>query len=435
MWLDYYSGMKRVIRKIPLGSALLGIVCVLLTAFSAHAVTLTATSVSENFAIPLNGGVACPSNLSVVADGSERVTATFSEGYCPLTPVPSNYEVTYTWSPAPELLMTSLTVWANAGGIFGDGELRSFDLEVDYVNDFGNPATLLMPGVNIGDTTSINDPKTVTLMDGGLPVALAGVSDVRISNLGGVGSEIPWREIFGEFQSTNIDFVTAKAVITGAGFPAVGDTVTFEVTVTNNDVDEAEIGATLIDLLPPGLTPTVNNGSVTAGTYNSSDGTWFIPTLAGGASETLTLEGIVNAGEQGNTITNTTTAADNIVNDETNTTGDVLTASVEVANPLLSVTKVADQTVNVPAGIDVTYTYAVTNVGNVPLSNINLSDIHNGAGAPPVPANPVLVTDTVPTGDSVDTPGDNIWDTLAPNDVVEFQGVYQVQQADVDNLQ
>lgn len=426
--------MHHVIRIVQLFVRFFGSLGLFLFAYGAQAVTLTATSVSENFTPPLNINSACLSNVSVVADGQERVSATRSIAYCPQSSVPSNYEVTYTWSPPPELLMTSLTVWSNGGGLYSDGELRSFDLEVDYINDLGNPDTLLMPGVNIGDTLDINDPKTVTLIDGGVPVALAGVTDVRISNLGGISPEFAWREIFGEFESTNIDLVTAKAVTAGANFPAVGDTVTFEIVVTNGGSDEA-VNATLVDVLPSGLTPTVNNGSVTAGAYNSGDGTWVIPSLLGGASETLTLEGVVDTGQEGNVITNFTTAADSIANDETDTTGDVLSASVEVANPLLAVTKSANQTLNVPAGVSVVYTYSVTNVGNVPLTNINLSDVHNGSGVPPVPAGPVLTTDVAPAGDSTDISGDNIWDTLGPNDVVEFQGTYIVQQEDVDNLQ
>ena len=90
--------------------------------------------------------------------------------------------------------------------------------------------------------------------------------------------------------------------------PDEGATVTFEIVVTNNGVAQAT-GVSLNDLLPDGLTATANNGIVTEGTYNSVSGLFDIGTLNQGASVTLTLEGTVDAGEGGNTITNVTTAA------------------------------------------------------------------------------------------------------------------------------
>jgi len=292
-----------------------------------------------------------------------------------------------------------------------------------------------MPGVNIGDTLNIDDPKTVVLMSGGVPVSLAGVSDVRISNLGGATPEFAWREIFGEFDVVDNDLVTAKAITAGAGFPSVGDTVTFEITVTNNGTDDAS-GITLTDVLPAGLTPTIDNGTVSTGIYNSGDGTWIITNLAAvGGSATLTLEGVVDAGQEGNIITNSTTAADNLPNDETNTVGDVLSASIEIANPLLNVVKTTDQTGTVSQGTRIIYTYRITNVGNRPISDVSLVDSHNAAGPVPLPDNPALITDAPPAGDSADISGDNIWDLLAPEDVIEFQAFYDVLQADIDNLQ
>ncbi|SDE63312.1 DUF11 domain-containing protein, partial [Ruegeria marina] len=65
----------------------------------------------------------------------------------------------------------------------------------------------------------------------------------------------------------------------------------------------------LTDSLPAGLTATANNGTTATGTYTAGTGVWAIGTLANGASATLTLEGVVDAGQAGNTITNTTTAA------------------------------------------------------------------------------------------------------------------------------
>ena len=408
----------------------------LITIITPHtqAATLTVSSVTENFAPSLTINVSCLPNVDITGDGLERINSVVSQGYCPLPPVPDSYEVTYTFSPLETQAMTSLTVWANAGGGYSDGELRSFDLEVDYLNNSGNPATLTMPGVNIGETLSINDPKTVTLIDGASSVELLGVTEVRISNLDGFGVEFAWREIFGEFVTKDNDLTTVKRITSGNNFPAVGDIVTFEITVTNNGTDEAN-AITLVDLLSSGLTPTIQNGSTTNGSYNRSNGTWFINSLPSNTSATLTLQGTVDAGQEGNIINDPTTAADNLVNDELDTNGDILTVSVTISNPSLNVTKLADKTVNVPAGEVITYTYTVKNTGNVAISEVSLLDVHNGSGSLPTPTNPTLLLDSLPTGDSFDTSGDNIWATLAPNDEIQFTSTYTVTQSDIDTLQ
>lgn len=108
---------------------------------------------------------------------------------------------------------------------------------------------------------------------------------------------------------------------------------------------------------------------------------------------------------------------------------------VSNANPALSVVKTANLTTNVPAGQAVTYTYDVTNTGDVTLTNINLNDAHNGTGAAPVPGSEVLQNDVAPLANSTDTGIDGIWETLAPGDTVRFTATYIVTQQDVDTLQ
>ena len=56
------------------------------------------------------------------------------------------------------------------------------------------------------------------------------------------------------------DLVTVKTLVSGDSTPAEGDTVTFEITVTNDGTDDAT-NVSLTDLLPPGLTATAINGS------------------------------------------------------------------------------------------------------------------------------------------------------------------------------
>ena len=82
------------------------------------------------------------------------------------------------------------------------------------------------------------------------------------------------------------------------------------------------------------------------------------------------------------------------------------------ANNSMILTKVADKTVNVEAGDVITYTYVAENTGNITLENVNITDVHNGAGTL-----------------SVITPS-NV--TLAPGDSQTFTATYTVIQADID---
>ncbi len=112
------------------------------------------------------------------------------------------------------------------------------------------------------------------------------------------------------------------------------------------------------------------------------------------------------------------------------------TASVEVASaPQLEMTKVADDDELVTVGQIITYTYTVTNTGNVAINDVAVNDVHNGAGPAPTVANEVLLTDAGTTGDSTDAAQNGSWDVLAPGDTITFTGTYTVQQADIDNLQ
>ncbi len=168
----------------------------------------------------------------------------------------------------------------------------------------------------------------------------------------------------------NANLVTVKTLTSGDATPSIGSTVTYQITVTNNGPGNAG-NVTLTDALPAGLTATATNGTVTAGTYAAP--TWTIPAHANGASATLTLEGTVNTGQAGSTITNTTTAASSNRVDPT-TTGDDLTEVVNVVAPLVLI-----------AQDDVSYGIHDGSVGQSAILNV-LSD--NGSGTDTVDGSP-----------------------------------------------
>ncbi len=126
-----------------------------------------------------------------------------------------------------------------------------------------------------------------------------------------------------------VDLVTVKTRTSATATPLETDTVTFRIVVTNNSSFIAT-NVSLTDLLPAGLTATAANGTVTAGTYDSATGLWTIPSLANGASATLTIQGTVDLGQGNNVIANTIPAAADADQPDPTTIGDDLTESVTV---------------------------------------------------------------------------------------------------------
>jgi len=105
------------------------------------------------------------------------------------------------------------------------------------------------------------------------------------------------------------------------------------------------------------------------------------------------------------------------------------------ANPNLTILKSSSTAGPVNVGAAITYTYKVTNIGNVSMTIISINDVHNGTGVLTVPANESLTTDVAPFGDSSDTTSNNgVWSILAPGDSVSFTATYVVTQHDIDFL-
>ena len=181
------------------------------------------------------------------------------------------------------------------------------------------------------------------------------------------------------FVDNTTDLVTVKTLASGDVTPAEGDIVTFDITVTNNGPGDAT-NVDLMDLLPAGLTATAVNGGVTQGSYDAATGLFSIGTLLVGESATLTLEGVVDAGQGGNTITNVTTAATGDQVDPS-TAGDDLNETVVVDVPVQVALEpaigLAKEVSNVAVNgdnFDVTFSLVWQNIGNTTLDNVVLND-------------------------------------------------------------
>lgn len=184
------------------------------------------------------------------------------------------------------------------------------------------------------------------------------------------------------------DLVTVKTVsaVTVAGIsasrPNEGDTIKYSIVVTNNGGPTSATGVSLTDILPTGLT--YESHTVTAGTYNYASGLWTLGNLGVNSTATLEITAKVNAGTQGLTIINRTTAAQGDQTDPT-TAGDDL-----------------DETIVVSLSPIATNDISNGNTTNQPSSPLNiLTNDRLGDGSLATPANTIV--DLNPNTPGVDT--------------------------------
>ncbi len=103
--------------------------------------------------------------------------------------------------------------------------------------------------------------------------------------------------------------------------------------------------------------------------------------------------------------------------------------------PALTILKTANTAGPVNQGQTITYTYQVTNSGNVPITGVTVADVHNGSGVFSGPNNEALFTDNAPAGDTTDAFVNASWDVIGPGDVIRFTATYVVTLNDIETLQ
>lgn len=221
---------------------------------------------------------------------------------------------------------------------------------------------------------------------------------------------------------------------------AIGDTITYTYTVVNtgnvtiNEISVADVhegsGAPPV----PGSPTSAGPNSTDDGVDNDFDNLAPGETATFTATYVVTIDDVANQldNDLDNTATVTATPAAGAF-DPGQVFDATETVDLEDRNASLAVTKTADDDTDVIAGQVITYTYVVTNNGNVPITEVTLSDnVTAGSGTPPTPT---LVSLTNTSGNSSDDALDDDVDLLFPGDSATFTGTYTVTQSDVDNLQ
>jgi uncharacterized repeat protein (TIGR01451 family) len=260
-----------------------------------------------------------------------------------------------------------------------------------------NPVTVTDPMPNLSPidcqgVTSLVPSQSVTCV-ATYTTTQADVDVGSVTNIGSVSGTPPLGPAVTDDSPVTVDAVQTPAIglvksSTPSGFSAPGVILTYDYVVTNAGNVTLHSVSLTDDRLGPVACPS--------------------PTLAPSASETCTA-------------THTTTQAD-VDNGGITNTGTALgsppsgppvshefTLSVPATqSPAIAVTKSADVAGFSAPGVDITYTYVVSNAGNVTLHSVSLADDRLGAVACPSP-------------------------TLAPSESETCIATYTTTQADVDN--
>jgi uncharacterized repeat protein (TIGR01451 family) len=293
--------------------------------------------------------------------------------------------------PAATAVGSNVTYTAATGTATANGAIVS-NATSDLTVNFAGPLTSLSV-VHIADNASGTNPQTqvIAIDDVSFTVTPTTVSLQKITT-GAVGGPFT-------FVQTNLAGAPASITTTTAGVAAPASPTAINVSTLSTDVTVTETPAT--GFVATAASCTDANSAVT-------NNTGSIGTLSG-SKLTIPAANV----KSGSNFTCIFTNA--------------------LAVPKLTVVKSADTAGPVIKGQTITYTYSVTNSGNVPLTNVTVSDSHNGTGTLPVPGSEALVTDAAPAGDTTDaTSGNALWSTLGVGDTVKFTSTYLVTQADID---
>lgn len=236
-----------------------------------------------------------------------------------------------------------------------------------------------------------------------------------------------------------------------------GDTITYQYVITNKG-NVTLSGVTPVDTGPIFGGETAQN-SLGAFTVVGSDPVANTATLAPNASATFQAVYVLAdldvyhaadtkdlTGDAKKLVSNTATSAGVKPNEDAYSDTDTSTALLEIApRPTISLIKTAvlnDEVTDndvAEVGETITYTYTVTNTGNVPLTSISIADLHEGANLPAgkvvseklVTEGPLEATNGAVSTD--DTENDGVWSTLQPEAIVTFTYEHTITQTEVDN--
>lgn len=245
--------------------------------------------------------------------------------------------------------------------------------------------------------------------------------------------------------------VVKTGVINDGGDGSVdpGDTITYTVNVQN----DSNVNITGVTPSEDGITFNGVAGGGTFGAFSPAGPVDLAPTASQDFTivYTLTQDDIYRGAGITDGVVNTASASGNGPGGAVNGTDD--SQNTIAADPDVTILKTASLTETngntsdglAEIGDTITYTYLVTNTGNVPLTGITISDTHEPGGTGQIILSSTAATSTAdgpydetettvdPIGNNADGGINGTWDTLGAGGAVTFTYVHTVTQAEFED--
>ena len=183
------------------------------------------------------------------------------------------------------------------------------------------------------------------------------VCNTTVTGVGPNGQEITGTgsDTLTPVDAASSDLEVSKTVSNAT--PNVGGQTQFTVSVQNNGPDDAS-NVSVTDQLPTGLT--FVSALPSTGVYDNVTGIWSVGTLANGGSATLTITASVDAGTDGQTLTNTAAATSDSDDPNTTNSSDSVDVQPQALTEDLSLSKSVDNPTP-QEGDTITYTLVASN--------------------------------------------------------------------------
>ena len=245
--------------------------------------------------------------------------------------------------------------------------------------------------------------------------------------------------------------VVKTGVINDGGDGSVdpGDTITYTVNVQN----DSNVNITGVSPSEDGITFNGVAGGGSFGAFSPAGPVNLAPTASQDFTivYTLSANDIYNAAGLTDQVVNTASASGTGPGGAVN--GSDTSQNTIAADPEVTIAKtaaLAETNGNISDGLaeigdTITYTYLVTNTGNVPLTGIIIADTHEPGGAGQINLSSTTATSTAdgpydetqstadPLGNNADGSIDGTWDTLGAGGAVTFTYVHTVTQAEFED--